>query len=166
MGAVTYAVAFNLDGMSGKARTHYLPRRDALIMQMQREGGWWKDLGTRFEEFKPASESQVPTEWWISVYMARHIFKKFFRITPSEEGDSAPSIHSSIDDTPMQSKPTASLNIIENGDAPDNTSSAHNPDIACSSPVECLGLFSKIRLKWALTRPHWTRREKEETLPA
>jgi hypothetical protein len=42
---------------------------------MQQEDGWWWNQGQRFEEFKPASENKVPTEWLILVYAVRRLFR-------------------------------------------------------------------------------------------
>jgi len=33
----------------------------------------WQKLGARFEEFKPAIEKQVPSEWWILVFVLRKL---------------------------------------------------------------------------------------------
>jgi len=38
---------------------------------MQKEDGWWELAGNRFEEFKPSSESRVPTEWLIPAFVVR-----------------------------------------------------------------------------------------------
>jgi hypothetical protein len=55
-----------------------LPKRKNLVEEMQKQGGWWKNIGDRFEEFKPSSKSKVPTEWWISAYLISRIFTKKF----------------------------------------------------------------------------------------
>ncbi|KAI9643270.1 hypothetical protein NHQ30_007886 [Ciborinia camelliae] len=73
VGAITYAIVFNMDTMTDKMKTFYSPRRDRLIEQMQKETGTWKVTGERFEEFKPTSERRVPNEWWILIYWARII---------------------------------------------------------------------------------------------
>jgi len=48
------------------------------VEQMQKEEGWWKETGRRFEEFKPSSQSKVPPEWWIAAYSIRRLFTKEF----------------------------------------------------------------------------------------
>lgn len=62
--------------MTNKFKTWYLPRREYVVKQMQEEDPKvsWKKVGDRFEQFRPSSESSVPTEWWIPVYVTRQLF--------------------------------------------------------------------------------------------
>jgi hypothetical protein len=67
-----------MDFLTNKAKQAYLPKRKNLVEEMQKQGGWWKNIGDRFEEFKPSSKSKVPTEWWISASLISRIFTKKF----------------------------------------------------------------------------------------
>ncbi|TAQ87975.1 hypothetical protein B7494_g3704 [Chlorociboria aeruginascens] len=87
VGATTYAVVFNMEYMTRKLRNLYYPRRQSLLNQMQQEKGQWKDIGQRFQEFKPLNERKLPTEWWIPVYAIRHIWQK---ILPDTSVDGQP----------------------------------------------------------------------------
>jgi hypothetical protein len=64
-----------MDFVTNKMKTWYLPRRDYVVKEMQKEelSVSWKKVGDRFEQFKPSSESSVPTEWWIPVYVTRQL---------------------------------------------------------------------------------------------
>ncbi|PMD32625.1 hypothetical protein L207DRAFT_440287 [Hyaloscypha variabilis F] len=76
VGFVTYFIVFNMDFMTNKLKMWYLPRRQNVVTQMQNQNDWWNQIGQRFEEFKPSSESKVPTEWWIPLYVAHQALKK------------------------------------------------------------------------------------------
>ncbi|KAN0101374.1 hypothetical protein V8E51_011884 [Hyaloscypha variabilis] len=78
VGFITYAIVFNMDFMTNKFKVWYLPRRQNVVGEMQKEPekSWWQMTGERFEEFKPSSESHVPTEWWIPFYVAHQALVK------------------------------------------------------------------------------------------
>jgi hypothetical protein len=79
VGAVTYGIVFNMDNMTNNLRKFYSPRKESLVSEMQKENGWWSEVGDRFDEFKPSSEKRTPSEWWIPVYAIRHLFQKTFQ---------------------------------------------------------------------------------------
>lgn len=55
---------------------------------MQRDASkWWQETGQRFEEFKPTSESKVPTEWWIPIYLIQKTFVWSLWKTKAMESD-------------------------------------------------------------------------------
>ncbi|KAF7928991.1 hypothetical protein BELL_0247g00090 [Botrytis elliptica] len=77
VGAITYAIVLNMDFISQKIDANYDPQRHKLVDHMQKDNSeWWQETGKRFEVFKPTSESKVPTEWCIPIYLIRKIFKR------------------------------------------------------------------------------------------
>ncbi|THV45583.1 hypothetical protein BGAL_0472g00030 [Botrytis galanthina] len=77
VGAITYAIVLNMDFISQKIDANYNPQRQKLVDHMQKDNSqWWQETGKRFEVFKPTSESKVPTEWWIPIYLIGKIFKR------------------------------------------------------------------------------------------
>jgi hypothetical protein len=94
VGAVTYGIVFNMDNMTNNLRKLYSPRKESLVSEMQKENGWWSEVGDRFDEFKPSSERKTPSEWWIPVYAIRHFFQKPFQsrhVNETEEAKSSSS---------------------------------------------------------------------------
>lgn len=126
VGIITYGIVFNLDLISNKIKKAYLPQREKLIAAMQGEKGWWKGVGLRFEEFKPSSETKIPTEWWIPLYAVRRILPRWEILlrskkavnsasslaseeTQNDDGDSQRSWrHSSNPSLPIVSEATSS----------------------------------------------------------
>ncbi|KAF7880130.1 uncharacterized protein EAF02_007767 [Botrytis sinoallii] len=77
VGAITYAIVLNMDFISQKIDANYNPQRQKLVDHIQKDNSeWWQETGKRFEVFKPTSESKVPTEWCIPIYLIRKIFKR------------------------------------------------------------------------------------------
>ncbi|TGO07341.1 hypothetical protein BTUL_0290g00060 [Botrytis tulipae] len=77
VGAITYAIVLNMDFISQKIDANYNPQRQKLVDHMQKDNSeWWQETGKRSEVFKPPSESKVPTEWWIPIYLIRKIFRR------------------------------------------------------------------------------------------
>jgi hypothetical protein len=68
-----------MNHMTNNLRKFYSPRKESLVSQMQKENGWWSEVGDRFDEFKPSSERKTLSEWWIPVYAIRHLFRKTFQ---------------------------------------------------------------------------------------
>jgi hypothetical protein len=52
---------------------------------MQKESGWWRNIGARFEEFKPRPERRFPTEWLIPFYAIRRLLWWSGREVPQAE---------------------------------------------------------------------------------
>jgi hypothetical protein len=63
VGVATYPVVFNLDTLSSRYKKTYHARRKKIIERMMKEQSpSWSEMGDRFQEFKPATESKVPSE--------------------------------------------------------------------------------------------------------
>ncbi|TGO25599.1 hypothetical protein BPAE_0077g00410 [Botrytis paeoniae] len=77
VGAITYAIVLKMDFISQNIDANHNPRRQKLVDHMQKDNSeWWQETGKRFEVFKPTSESKVPTEWWIPIYLIRKVFRR------------------------------------------------------------------------------------------
>ncbi|PMD13267.1 hypothetical protein NA56DRAFT_637974 [Hyaloscypha hepaticicola] len=78
VGVVTYAIVFNMDFITNKAKSWYFPRRENVVAEMRKEeqSELWRGVGQKFEQLQPQSKSQVPTEWWIPTFVTLQVFKR------------------------------------------------------------------------------------------
>jgi hypothetical protein len=109
--------------ISNKIYNLYYARRERLVSQMQKEDGWWRQTGQRFEEFKPSSKSTVPTEWLISVYLIRQMALKalesvrIWKFVGASDADTGGSVQSNESRDPASTDPDQASNSgISNGE--------------------------------------------------
>ncbi|KAE9367438.1 hypothetical protein N431DRAFT_291415, partial [Stipitochalara longipes BDJ] len=72
VGAVTYAIVFNIDFMATKLITWYLPRRQAIVRAMKKDSRWGA-TALRLGDFKQPGIRKVTTEWWIPLFVIRQL---------------------------------------------------------------------------------------------
>jgi hypothetical protein len=75
VGLVTYIIVFNLGNIAGLFGRKYHDRKTVVVEEMKQNGSKrWEDLGKKFEDFRPNTDRQTPSEWWIIVYQIQRIF--------------------------------------------------------------------------------------------
>ncbi|KAJ3484562.1 hypothetical protein NLG97_g7021 [Lecanicillium saksenae] len=89
VGAVTYAIVFNLENMAGFFGRLYNARKERLLHNMENDKkSYWREVRDRFEEFPPNEERKTPSEWWVLRYQVSRLFRrKSAKDSSAEEGD-------------------------------------------------------------------------------
>jgi hypothetical protein len=121
VGIITYAIVLNMDFLNKKLNAYYHPRRQYLVNEMKKESGYWEKKGNRFERFQPTTDNQVPTEWWIPLYLFRTIFTRIFgrkrNVVITDKPSTTPTIKDASDDNQTNNPPAGGQQQSDGNDA-------------------------------------------------
>jgi H+/Cl- antiporter ClcA len=150
-GAITYAIVFNMDFMTTKLTTWYLPRRQHVVKLMH-DKSEWESTGKRFDEFKPSSLSKVPTEWWIPLFVFRELFTKRTWIWKPEPEVNTSGNTQAKGSTPTPTKGTASekMSTSQQATTPEEASAPKEQAVPEGAPKDFQTntsmIFSRFKL--------------------